>query len=176
MEYTFCYKQGKQRTIRLDDYSFVVRENNSEQTISYASVVEVRMSRSRQEFRMRVLLDSDGVIDVSSISYPESGKAVDQSTGYALFARVLHHHLAGRSRAAFTCGGSRENIIKSVGVIVILTLVCSLALDYYGFSLMNPYLQAVVLAPLIFISALIVKLVELPKNYDPAQIPLQFLP
>ncbi|MBS1543834.1 MAG: hypothetical protein JST14_09390 [Bacteroidetes bacterium] len=176
MEYAFYNKQGKERSFRLDDYSFLVRESNAERAISYASVLEIRMSRSRHEFKMQVLSDEEGTIDVSSISYPVSDKPVDQATGYALFARVLHHHLVAKSKATFTCGGSIESIIKCVGIIIVLTLISSSALDYFGLRFMNPYLLAVLLIPLIFVGCLVVKLVELPKNYDPAHIPLQFLP
>lgn len=177
MEYSFTNISGTKYAIVLEEYGFTIREMDRQRNISYASVVELRMCKgSGGEFRLIILTDNDGAVGVSSVSHTGPNERTDQSKGYTLFVRVLHHHLKEKGHTVFTCGGTKDRLWKGLGTVMVVSLILSIGLNFWGFSLVNPYLQAVFLAPPLFGIALMIRVVEFPKNYDPADIPIQFLP
>lgn len=177
MEYSFTNISGTRYAIVLEEYGFTFHETDRQRSISYASVVELRMCKgSGGEYRLIVLTDNDGAVGVSSISHNGPHEKIDQAKAYTLFVRVLHHHLKEKGHTVFTCGGTKDGLWKGIGTVIVVSLILSIGLNFWGFSLVNPYLQAVFLVPLLFGAALMIRLVEFPKNYDPADIPIQFLP
>ncbi len=162
--------------IRLEDYSLVVRHGSREETIAYASIVSVRVDKSLDHV-YRVHLQADGY---SPIEITSKGMSDDNSEGksreYALFVRVLHHHLKEKSQAVFRSGGNFNHFWQWVTAIAVLSLAVSLSAEYAGVSLMNAYAQALIIASLTIVILFVLKGNKLPKAYSPTNIPLQYLP
>lgn len=178
MEY--IYRNSAQETetaLVLGGYSFICRKGGKEEVISYASITDVRISKSPNHV-FKIYLSADGYrpIVISSQSFAENGMPIDQSRGYALFVRVLHRYLNDKSQAAFTSGGNRERIWQWAVVSAVFSFCISMSAGYLGFSLMNSYIQALIFAALTTVMIIIFSIRKLPKSYDPSDIPIQFLP
>lgn len=178
MKYSFRNSaKGSEISITLDDYGFTLRANGKEEKISYANIVAVRISKVQNHvFRMFLHPDASRTIAISSLSWSADGIPKDQSREYALFVRVLHHHLKDKSPAVFTSGGDAGKIWKLVGISAFLSLSISLLIDYLGFGIMNPYTQALILGVVSTAISIGLSVRNFPKAYTPGDIPLQFLP
>jgi hypothetical protein len=54
--------------------------------------------------------------------------------------------------------------------------MASSVLNYLGFGLLNPYIQALLFSVVAAIIVIFFSVRKLPRNYHPGNIPLQFLP
>ncbi len=162
--------------IRLDDYSFIIRRGSREEVISYASIMTVRMDKSIDHtYKVHLCPDGHDPIVITSHSMSQ-GIGEDSGREYALFVRVLHHHLKEKSQAAFTSGGNFNRIWQWAVAMAAISLMISLGAEYGGFSLMNVYAQALILTTLTILMLFAFKVNKLPKTYSPTNIPLQYLP
>ena len=178
MEYTFrkATHQGEIALV-LGDYSFIRRMGGKEEVISYASITDVRISKlSNHVFKIYLSADGHQPIVISSQSFEGNGMKIDQSAGYAMFVRVLHHYLKDKSQAAFTSGGNTARIWQLAVVSALFSFWISIAADYLVSSLMNPYIQALIFAALTATIIIVSNFKKLPKSYHPGDIPIQFLP
>jgi hypothetical protein len=124
-----------------------------------------------------VYLQADGYRPIEITSKGISAdSSEDKSREYALFVRVLHHHLKEKSQAAFRSGGNFTHFWQWVAAIAVLSLVVSMSAEYAGISLMNAYIQALIIASFTIIVLFVLKGNKLPKAYSPTNIPLQYLP
>lgn len=162
--------------IRLDDYSFILRHGSREEVISYASIVAVRIDRSIDHtYKLYLYPDGHETIVINSQSIGP-GITDDNGREYAMFVRVLHHHLKEKSQAVFTSGGNFSRIWQWAVAVAAISLVISLGAEYGGFSLMNAYAQALILTTLTIVMLFAFRVNKLPKSYSPTNIPLQYLP
>jgi hypothetical protein len=169
--------KGNEISIALDDYGFTLCHHGHEQVISYASIVAVRIARlANNDYRLFLYPDDSPTVTISSLSRALDGQQIDQSREYTLFVRVLHHHLKDKSSAVFTSGGNAAKVWTIAAISAVSSLLLSVIADYLGFELWNPYLQAAVIASCAFFVAFAFSIRNLPKNYTPTDIPLQFLP
>jgi len=163
--------------IKLGDYDFSFRKGKSEEFIPYASIFSIRILKiSARTYKMSISARDHKPIVINSLSYDTNGKEVDQSREYALLVRVLHHHLKDKSSSVFSCGGNREKIWFLALISVILSFTLSAAADYFGFRIMNPYAEACILSLFAIAVAMGLNAGNMPKTYEPSEIPLQFLP
>lgn len=178
MEYTFRRSAHEAETIVvLDEYTLRCRKGENEEVISYASITSVRVSRlSKHVFKIHLSADGHRPIAISNQSLTETGALVDQSTGYALFVRVLHRYLKDKSQAVFRSGGNTDRLWQRIALSIVFSFYISIVAGYLGFSLMNPYTQALIFATLSAVMIILFGIRKLPKSYDPSDIPLQFLP
>ncbi len=178
MEYSFRNSaNGKPQMLVLGDYGFTLHNETTEEAIPYANIVAVRISRSiGKSFRVHLYPDDRRPVVIPSQSFSENGKTVDQSREYSMLVRVLHHHLKDKSKASFSCGGNSDKIWQWVGISAIISFVLSIIAEYLGVGLINPYVQALILAVLSAIIVIVFNARNLPKTYEPTEIPLQFLP
>lgn len=164
-------------TLQLSDYSLMLRKHGREQVIAYASIISIRISKSSgKNFKMFLSQDGHPPVVIPNYSFSEKGDSLDQSGAYSLFVRVLHHYLKDKSRTVFTSGGDASRIWQWAVILATFSLIISLAADYVGFSLINPYVQAMILTGLTIVIVVALGPGKLPKTYMPTDIPLQFLP
>ena len=178
MEYSFKKSpQSESLTLRLDDYGFILRKDGKEEVFSYASVLSVRITRSNNHvYTLYIFPDDHKPIVITSRCCDENGALIDQSASYSLFVRVLHHHLKEKSRAVFTAGNSPDRIWQWSGISAFVSFIISITASYGGFSLVNPYMLALILTSLMVATIFLLSANKLPKTYKPTEIPLQFLP
>jgi hypothetical protein len=178
LEYTFRNSAREElTTILLEEYSFILHKGRTKEVISYASIVAVRICKSaNRRFKIWLTPDGHSPLVISSQSYTENGDLVDQWQGYSLFVRVLHHHLKDKSPAVFSSGGNMDRLGQWALFCAIGSFMISITADYVGFGLMNPYIQAVILAVLACMVLWIISANRVPKTYNPTEIPLQYLP
>ena len=164
-------------TLRLGDYGFILRKDGKEEVFSYASVLSVRITKSNNHvYTLYICADDHKPIVITSRSCDENGALIDQLAAYSLFVRVLHHHLKEKSRAVFTAGNSPDRIWQWAGISAFVSFIISIAASYGGFSLVNPYMLALILTTLMVVTIFLLSANKLPKTYKPTEIPLQFLP
>jgi hypothetical protein len=162
--------------VHLDDYRLILRKGSAEEIIPYASIVTVRVSRSKDCYFTYIYPDARKPIVILSKSVSEAGIITDQAGGYSLLVRVLHHHLKEKSEAVFRSGNDPEWLWLWVGVAAIFSFTVSIILHFFGFGLLHPYLQALLVSMLAAVIVIFLSVRKLPRNYHPGNIPLQFLP
>ena len=177
MEYSFRNSaSGETISIVLRDFDFTFRRGKGAEVISYVNIFAVRISKiSSKNFRIHLYPDDHDPIVIPSFSFSD-GKQISQSREYAMLVRVLHHHLKDKSRAVFSCGGNGDKIWQWAVVSAIFSFAISIIADYLGFSLMNVYVQSAILTLLAIIMVFALNAGNMPKTYQPTDIPLQFLP
>jgi hypothetical protein len=178
LKYSFRKIAGEsETTLLLDDYAITITKDGTPETISYASITSVRICRpSLHIYRVYLLADGHKPLVIRSQSFDETGKQVDQSSGYALFVRVLHHHLKEKSSAVFTSGGNIDRVWQGALVSGVFSFLISIVAGYFGYDLMNAYIQALIFAVLAAIMIVAFGVKKLPRHYKPGDIPLRFLP
>jgi hypothetical protein len=177
VEYTFRNSPNDEpASVILRDYDFTFRRGKDVEVISYANIFAVRISKAAgKTFKMHLYPDDHSPVVISSFSF-ENGSQVDQSREYNMLVRVLHHHLKDKSKAVFSCGGNSDKIWQWAAISAVFSFVISIVADYLGFGLMNPYIQAAILFLMAIIMVVVLNARNLPKTYQPTDIPLQFLP
>lgn len=178
MEYSFRNSASDELTaVVLGDYYCTLKKGQKEEIISYASILSVRITKSSARiYKMFLQPDAHKPIIINSLSYDKNGKEIDQSREYALLVRVMHHHLKEKSAAVFSTGGSGEKIWLLAGISVIISFAICVAADFFGFSVMNPYVESLILSLLGIGVVMGLNAHNMPKPYEPAEIPIQFLP
>lgn len=178
MEYSFRKSANHNlTTIRLDEYGMTIQAAGKEQIISYAKVITIMINKGSEDLcKVTIYAEDHDPICLTNWSFSEEGKKENQSGAYALFVRVLHHHLKDKSKAVFKAGRNMERIWIWSALAVIIAFATSVTADYFGFSLLNPYIQTLILSALLLIIILIFSMSRMPKTYNPGNIPLQFLP
>ncbi|NOT75577.1 MAG: hypothetical protein HOP08_11655 [Cyclobacteriaceae bacterium] len=178
MEYS-CKNSPKdeQMALVLGDYSLIFRKGETEEVIAYANILSLRINKlSGKVYRMHLYPDGHRPIIISNQCFDKSGKLVDQSREYSLLVRVLHHHLKDKSKSVFSCGGNSEKIWQLIGISTIFFFLGSLLANYWSISLFNPYIQGSVLSGVAAAIIITLNARNLPKTYQPTEVPIQFLP
>ncbi|MFM9840841.1 MAG: hypothetical protein ACKVOQ_21415 [Cyclobacteriaceae bacterium] len=100
MEYIFKNTVSqKPQTIILSGFSMNVQSAASEKTVSYASILSVRLTKSNGFFKTIVAIDGERPIEITNRFYRPDGSFEDRSHQYETFIRVLHFHLKEKSSA-----------------------------------------------------------------------------
>lgn len=177
MEYSFkASKNSETTTVTLDDYRLIVRKGPTEEIIPYASIIAVRINSSGSRFNTHIYPDAHSPVLILSKSVSENGAIVNQSGGYSLLVRVLHHHLERKSKAVFRTGTDLRRLWFWALTIMFVSYLLSITLHYFGFGMLNPYWQTLLLSTIATAVVVAPSAHKLPRNYDPGNIPIQFLP
>lgn len=178
MEYTFKNSvSDKVYTVILNQYNFVIQCAEKEQTIPYANITSVRLSKTNSHnYKITVSSDSHAPVVITNKYYLPGGELEDRSRQYSTFVRVLHYHLKDKSHAVYTSGFSLNLLTIWVLISAFASFFTSFISEYLGVSLMNPFMQAGLLTGIIAISIIALNRGRLPKQYTPSDIPLQFIP
>ena len=163
--------------ITLGDYGFTISKGKQDGSVAYANIHSVRISRSSGRlYRMHIYPDGQTPIVIGSLSYEKDENEIDHCREYSMLVRVLHHHLKDKSPAVFSCGGSSEKIWIWIIVSVMASFAITMVGRYLGLGLLNPYADALLLSLLFIAFVIVLNLGNIPKSYNPAEIPLHFLP
>jgi hypothetical protein len=178
VKYSFRKSAGApETTLLLDDYAITRSQGGTNEIISYASITSVRICRpALHVYRVYLVADGHKPVVIPSQSLDDGNKIMDQSAGYALFVRVLHHHLKEKSHAAFTSGGNIDRVWQGALISGVLSFLISIIAGYFGYDIMNAYIQALIFAFLAAIMIVAFGVKKLPRHYNPGDIPLRFLP
>ena len=178
MEYTYQKSVSALRcTALLNEYAITFRTSKGENAIPYSMVVEVKLIReSDKKFITIIELDNSDTYTITNYSFGPDKKIEDQSRAYTTFIRVLHFHLKDKSKATFTSGNPVRKTWNRVVLSIIVSFLISFTAEFFGVSLVNPIIQAVVLIIMIGIVILAVNMGRWPRHYHPTNIPMEFLP
>jgi hypothetical protein len=89
---------------------------------------------------------------------------------------VLHYHLKEKGSPVYTSGFSFNLITAWLLISAFASFFVSFISEYLGISVINPFIQALVLTLVLAVVMVIANRSRLPKTYSPAEIPFQFLP
>ncbi len=177
MEYVFKNSVSqKPSTILLSEFSMNLQSAIEEKSISYASILSVRLSKSNGFFKMIISLDGEKTIEITNRFYRADGSFEDRSRQYETFVRVLHFHLKEKSVAHFCTGCSWGKVFMGIVGSVLAAFAISLTLYFLHISFIDLITQFFLLATLFLGFLFAAMWPNRPQTYQPAHIPSQFLP
>jgi hypothetical protein len=178
VEYTFKNSSSeKVQTIILNQYNFNLQAAGKEIILPYANVHSVRLSKNNAKiFKITIYSESHRPIIITNKYYLPDGQWEDRSRQYTAFVRVLHYHLKDKSSTVYTSGFSLNLLTAWLLISAFTSFFVSFISEYLGISLMNPFVQALLLTAMITIFIVAVNRGRLPRTYPPEDIPFQFLP
>lgn len=178
MEYTYQNSASDcPCTASLNEYTLTIRSLAEENVIPYPMITEVRLIReSAKRYKIALLLNNNLTQIISNKSFTDDKRMIDRSREYSTFVRVLHFYLEDKSRAIFTLGNPDRKTWYRITFSVIVSFLISFTAEYFGISLVNPIIQALVLIAMMAILILAINMGRWPKQYQPNDIPLEFLP
>jgi hypothetical protein len=163
-------------TIILSEFSLSVQCATEERIISYASILSVRLSKSKVIFKTIIAIDGERPIEITNRFYRADGSFEDRSRQYETFIRVLHFHLKEKSAAQFCTGCSWGNVFVGASGTIIAAFTLSFVLYFLHINFIDLITQSFLLATLFLGFLFTSAWPHLPKKYQPAHIPFQFLP
>ena len=176
MEYHYQHgPHDKPVKLNLGEFDMVMESNGTIKRLSYASITEVRLVRTKDTYAIHIFALDHGVIRLSNKSC-NGGVWVDQSRGYHTFVRVLHLHLSNKSKAIFYSGSNLGEYARKGLVLLLITAVLFLGEEYFDFLPMRAALLAISFFAVGALIVLIPVISRWPKSYSPAEIPLDLLP
>ena len=173
MEYTYQNSSSdKPSSAFLNEHNLTLRSSGEDNTVPYSMITEVKLMKdSDKEYKTILRLNGGKSITIFNKYYTDK-KPVDRSREYSTFVRVLHFHLKDKSKAVFTSG----NPVSKTWNWLTFSVIISFTADYFGVSLVNPFIQAAVLIVMMGIIILAMNMGRWPRHYLPTNIPLEFLP
>lgn len=178
VEYVFknSFKE-KPVTIVLKQFSVHVLRAGNEIKIPYAQVTAVHLSRKSGNLFKTVIDIEDGdslVITnrfhISEVDYE------DRNTPYSIFIRELHRNLKDKSDAVFLSGISYNSLFIRVLMGCFAAAFIAFINEYLGLAPVNSLLLALSISATFFVVMFLYQRKDIAKQYNPGDIPLQFLP
>ncbi len=177
MEYVFNNRPSQNpRTILLAEYNMSVQQKGDEKLVAYASITELRLTKSNSTFKAIISIDGNSGIEVSNQLYHTDGKTEDRSRQYETFIRVLHFHLKDKSTSRFVAGCSWVKAIVAILAAILFSVGISYGLDWMKLSFVDPFTMSLLFSTLSLGFLVATFWPSLPKRYSPTEIPTQFLP
>jgi hypothetical protein len=177
MEYT-CKNEpsGEAYHVVLNHYHMVIRSTQTTETIPYANITGVRLSKKKNLYKTTITSVNHLPIVLSNRFFFTDGKYEDLSKQYNAFVRILHYHLRDKSHALFSSGRSINNLLILSVVAAFASFFFSFISEYIGMSLLNPFLQSILLSMGFILIIVFININQFPRKYKPDQIPNVFLP
>ncbi|MBI3218814.1 MAG: hypothetical protein HYZ44_04825 [Bacteroidetes bacterium] len=177
MEHVFNNRPSQSPSIiLLSEFNMSVQHKGDEQLVAYASVTQVRLTKSNSTFKAIISIDGSDEIEVSNRLYHADGNVEDRSRQYETFIRVLHFHLKEKSVTQFVAGCSWLRAMAVVFGSLVLSVAISYALDWLNLSFVDPFTMSLLFSALTIGFLVATFWPSLPKRYSPTEIPTQFLP
>lgn len=161
----------------MNSFQIFIREHSQERMIPYSAITDVRLERRKDYYFMRIQSLDFGSIQISNRLFSGSGQWQDQSRQYQTFVRVLHLHLSKAQCVAEFCAGFKPNsiVIKFI-LLTILSCLVYFIEDYLNVLSVHPLFAASTTLGIGSFLLLAPYLRNLPKSYNPSDIPLNMLP
>jgi hypothetical protein len=178
VEYTFKNSSAeKVHTIILNQSNLTVQTADKEEKIAYANIHSVRLSKANGNiFRITLYAHNQKPISITNKYYLAGEEFEDRSRQYAAFVRTLHYHLKEKSSPIYSSGFSLNLLFAWLLICAFASVFVSFISEYFGLSLLNPFLQAFMLTLLLMTIIFLMNRGRLPRTYSPSEIPFQFLP
>jgi hypothetical protein len=176
MEYTFQNEIGKPIHVEIHEFHLVVRIDETERSIPYSAITDVRLGRRRNIFALEVLSIDFGSLRISHEHLGTTDGKI-QSRQYSSFVRILHYHLIkNKSAPEFYSGPKTGNITLKFIFILIFAALAYLIEGYFSFVPLDPLFFSLLILGIGSLALASPYLVNWPKNYHPSNIPLNMLP
>jgi hypothetical protein len=178
VEYTFKNSLSEKAcTIVLGNEALTIECAGLEKTISYDRVTAVRLSRKNgQSYGVVIRSRDHRPITVTNKYHLSAAECEDRSRQYAAFVRILHHHLKTKAAPLYTSGKSLTVVMIWMLPAAFFSFVLSFISEYFGFSLINPFGQSLILTLSIVSVMIAINRGAVSKQYSPEDIPFQYLP
>lgn len=161
----------------LSQQDLTIQSPDREEKIPYGSVRSVKLSRRNAgRYGMQISFDSHRSVLITNMYYLASGEFEDRSRQYTAFVRILHQHLRLKSSAVYSSGNSFSLLLIWSLLSAFFSFLISFVSEYLGLSLINPFMQALILAMVVVVIIFFLNRGALPGKYSPDEIPVQFLP
>lgn len=178
MEYTFknSIAEGAQ-TILLQVDSLTVQFPEREESFRYDSIFSVKLTKRRKNlFTLQLIFERGQPLVISNKYFLSAKECEDRSRSYDTFVRVLHFHLQEKGRAKYYSGFSMSHLVTLILGAAFGSFIISFISEYFGFSIINSLIQALLLTVFAVVIILIANRRLFPRAYSPKNIPPRFLP
>jgi hypothetical protein len=178
IEYVFKNSfKAKPVTVVLKPFSVHVQMAGSEIKIPYAQITAVRLSRRNGKLYKAVIdiQDSDPLV-ITNRFYISEGDFEDRNAPYSIFMRELHRSLKDKSDAVFLSGISYNSLAIRFLIGCFAAALIAFIAEFLGFAPVNSLLLALSISVTVAVAMLFYQRRDIAKQYNPADIPLQFLP
>jgi hypothetical protein len=179
VEYTFKNSLSeKVQTIVLSQSYLILQSAGNEEFIPYESIETVKLSRKDKEntFRITLYPQQHTPVSITNKYYLPGGSCEDRSRQYTAFVRNLHYHLKEKGRPVYSSGFSLNVFFAWILSAAFISFFISFISEYLGLSLLDPFIQALILTVVIVAVLFAARHSRLPRTYSPTEIPFQFLP
>jgi len=178
VEYTFKNSLSeKAYTIVLGHDALTIQSAGREETVPYDRIAAVKLSRKKgPAYQMTIRSSDNRSITVSNKYHLSVSDCEDRSRQYAGFVRALHYHLKTKGSPVYTSGKNLARLSISVLLAAFFSFLMSFISEYFGWSVINPYAQSLLLTLMIVSVLLAIDRARFIRCYSPEQIPVQFLP
>ena len=178
MKYTFNNHPGRNPIeVELNSFQLIIREPGQERMIPYSAITDVRLERRKNHYFMNIQSLDFGSIQISNRLYSSSQKWQDQSRQYQTFVRVLHLHLSKVQCVAEFCAGFKPNsLLTKLSLLAIFSFLVYFIEDYFNVLSIHPFVTASITMGIGAFLLLAPDLRNIPKSYNPSDIPLNMLP
>lgn len=165
-------KKGNPLTIKLTESALVLNVKGIDESFPYSMIEKIEISKqSGNNCAITIITNNSRSYTIFNRNESADGLVHDNSTGYSMFVRVLHHHLRTKSKVKFTC--KRYFHISLWQKILVAVLLLGVS---YFFG--NPASHLLLFALSLSILPLMLILEKIPfvNEYKPDEIPLDFFP
>ena len=178
VEYVFknSYKE-KPVTVVLKPFSVHVLKAGSEIKIPYVQVTAVRLFRKSGNLFQAVLdiEDRDPLVITNRFHISEADFEA-RNGPYATFIRELHRNLKEKSDAVFLSGISYNSLVIRFLMGCFSAALIAFIAEFLGSAPVNSLLLALGISVVVVVIMLVYKRRDIAKQYNPADIPMRFLP
>ena len=177
MEYSFQNSaREKKSTVSLDEFDLMVESGAEWVKVAYSQITQVRLSRKGNFYSIHITSIDHEVIEISSGTFDNNGKWVDQSRPYQTFVRVLHMHLRNKCKASFYSGASPLLHSMYLGVAVITGLVAFVLEEYFDVTPLSGVALSIVVFLGLAVVLILPKISQWQREYSPNEVPMKMLP
>lgn len=176
MEYTFQNDVGKQIHVEMHEFHLVVRSDESERSIPYSAITDVRLGRRKSTFALEVQSMDFGSLRISH-EHKNTSDGKVESRQYNSFVRILHHHLnKNQPIPEFYSGPKTGNLTIKFIFVLIFAVLAYLIEEYFSFVPFDAFFFSLLILGIGCLVLSAPYIANWPKTYHPSNIPLNMLP
>lgn len=177
MEYTYknSFKE-KPVTVVLRPFSIHLQAADGETKIPYVNVTAVHLVKRRGLCKAVVEIEDRQPLVITNRFYLAPGEFENRGAAYSTFIRVLHYHLKDKSDAMFSSGINYVSLAIRFLIVCFSAALIAFIAEYAGLAVVNSFVLALMIALATLVGIFFYQRRKISKQYNPADIPLHFLP
>lgn len=177
MEYSFKSSIHEDKLyLVLGEHSLLIKQGNEKTELPYAVITKVQLIQSKNHFCIKLYFEKGHPLSILNYTLDDEGNKKEQSRTYSIFVRVLHMHLADKSKAIYTSRLKNQKLISIAAAALLGVGVLAMVAVFLGFDFYYAPIAIMVSFIVFAVVYLLNEKIEIPRRYQPNNIPLELLP